>query len=307
MKEKTNLNFVDLTSKMRIFEDEQKKISEFERTKNSDNLSRTLIQLDKKQAGIGIADIKLIDKKTINYEAARVLEPSSASISEAAIQLQPSITSELLGLKEISCDCIIPFCFDQLRANGKISGPSNNNVTRGVIGANRYYENEYRVFNAGDTKGKTRIHSVGSLDILFSAEIPKNGRYCLLMPVGKLWIRGKSRVVGQGNSTTSYDSKVWVDYFSILHVEGNIIESSHADIHYDGTRSEDRTKYFSKDISFSPRYLFFNANAQQKVELILRIQIDTAANEDGKAWGYVNLFGFPANMKTDYDTMIIKA
>lgn len=307
MKNKNELDFLDLTSKMRIFESDFKKISELEKLNDMDNLSKALIQLDKKQSGVTLSDIAGIDKKVMNYEAIKVKDVALINLQEATMQPITSAISGLINIKEISCDCVIPFCFDQMRVYGDISGPAMSNVTRGIIGANRYSENEYRVYNGGDTNGKGRVHKIGSLDILFSAIIPNNGRYCLLLPVGNLLIGGYSRVLGHGNMTTCYDSKIWVDYFSILHIAGTILEVSHADIHYDGTRSEDRTKGFGKNISLEPHYLFFNADAGQKIELILRIQVDTAANEDGKTWGIVNIFGLPANTKTDYDTMIIKS
>ena len=300
-------NLFDLTSKMRIYESDVKQINEYERSKDIEKLTSALISLDKKQSGIDLSDVIGIDSKTINYEAIKVSESKSFNVHEAAMQMNPSILSHLILIEEIECDCIVPFCFDRMKVNGNINGPATNDVTRGVIGANRYYETEYRIYNSGDTSGTTRVHKVGSLDILFSAIIPSDDRYCLLHPVGDIWIRGKSRVLGHGNSTTCFDSKIWVDYFSFLHLDGNIIESAHKDIHYDGTRSEDRTKYFSKDIKLTPHYLFFNANAGQKIELLLRIQIDTAANRDGKTWGWINIFGLPANMKSDYDTMIIKS
>lgn len=104
----------------------------------------------------------------------------------------PSAISGLVNIEEVSCDCVIPFCFDWMRINGHISGPPMSEVTRGIIGANRYYDHEYRVYNSGDTVGKGRVHRVGSLDILFSAIIPANDRYCLLLPVGDLFIGGYS-------------------------------------------------------------------------------------------------------------------
>lgn len=307
MKKSEEKSFYDLTSKMRIFDSDFKKISEIEKSGDLKKLSDALIRLDKKQAGISLKEIAGFEKAVINDSAIKVKESSVLSLNESAVNIKSSVLAGLFASNKLKCECIAPFSFNQLRVLDSISGPATSDVTRGVIGAKRYYDYEYKIYNSGDTNGTTRVHMVGSLDILFSAAIPSTGRYCILLPVGDLWISGLSRVLGHGNSSTCYDSKIWVDFFSFLHLDGNILESSHSDIHYDGTRSEDRTKSFFKIITFDPRYLFFNANAGQTLELILRLQIDTAANEDGKTWGYVNLFGFPANNKTDYDTMIIKS
>ncbi len=41
--------------------------------------------------------------------------------------------------------------------------------------------------------------------------------------------------------------------------------------------------------------------------LTLRLEVDTAANEDGLATGVIDQFGFPAVMTDDYDTFVVKA
>ncbi len=307
MKEKMKNDFFDLTSKIRIHEAENKMIHELEKQGETDKLIKLHAKLDKMQAGVTLDQVAGISNKVVNKTAFMVKETNEPNMIESAAIINPSVLATLTKIEEIKCNCIIPFAFDRLRVLDNISGPANNDVTRGIIGANRYYDSEYMIFNPGDTNGTTRVHSVGSLDILFSAVMPATDRYCLLLPVGNLWINGKSRVLGHGHSWNCYDSKIWFDYFSFLHLDGNILEASHTDLFYDGTRSEDRTKVFYKIIKFSPRYLFFSANAGQKLELIMRIQVDTAANEDGKTWGYVNMFGFPANDKTDYDTMVIRS
>jgi hypothetical protein len=78
-------------------------------------------------------------------------------------------------------------------------------------------------------------------------------------------------------------------------------------IHYDGTRSEDRTTNFNNDLVLDPRYLFFHANAGEGITLDFRLEADTAANEDGIAIVVVDAFGFPANTKRDYDTFAVRS
>ena len=108
------------------------------------------------------------------------------------------------------------------------------------------------------------------------------------------------------NNTTSYDAKVWVDYYQVISVGDTLVEISGGEIHYDGTRSEDRTMNFNADRNLPPRYLFFNApRAGDTLSLSLRIEVDTAANEDGLATGVIDMFGFPANTTHDYDSFVI--
>lgn len=248
-----------------------------------------------------------VDEKLINAQAARPITETSSSgrISE---QLGLGIVGRLLATKQLACDCMVPFMFQRLDVYGSMSGPEQNQVDRGMLGAMRWGANEYAVWNPGDTTGKTRVLIYGQMHISFSAVIPEAGTWCLIHPTGTLLIRGHSRVVGHGNSTTSYDAKVWVDYFQVLEVGGALVEISGGEIHYDGTKSEDRTKYFNADRYLPSRSIFVNVpNAGDTLLLTLRIEVDTAANEDGLATGVIDQFGFLANSTDDYDTFAVKA
>ena len=187
-----------------------------------------------------------------------------------------------------------------------MSGPDLFDVRNGLLGAIRLADDEYTISNPGNTTGKTRVHLNGQMHLSFSAVLPKTGRYCLLMPAGNLWMHGHSRVVGHGNSTTSYDAKVWVNHYMVLQVGGRLLEIAGGQIHYDGTRSKDRTRNFNNDLVLDPRYLFFQANGGDELTLDFRLEADTAANEDGIAIVVVDAFGFPANTKRDYDTFAVR-
>jgi hypothetical protein len=126
------------------------------------------------------------------------------------------------------------------------------------------------------------------------------------MPEGIHWVNGHSRVVGHGNSSTSYDAKVWVKHFMVLRAGGRLLEIAGGQLHYDGTRSADRTRNFENELVFAPRYLFFQANRDDKVTLEFCLDVDTAANEDGIAIVVIDAFGFLANLTNDLDTFMVK-
>jgi len=90
-------------------------------------------------------------------------------------------------------------------------------------------------------------------------------------------------------------------------VAGVLKEMAIAQMHYDGTRSEDRTKEFRHDIAVDPQYSLVYGNAGDELLVRFRLQVDTEANEDGIAIAVIDFFGFPANTKGDYDTVITKA
>lgn len=286
--------------------EELAKVKAAEKSGDAKRLIDELGALDRKYKARSIDSLG-VDKKIISTEASR--ESAAGTLTLEA--LPASSLGLLAGLKlsnDLSCDCVVPFQFQRLDVYTNMSGPEQGGVARGVLGANRYTANEYTVWNPGDTDGKTRVHIVGQMHISFGAQLPQSGRWCLIHPSGSLLIRGHSRVVGHGNMTTSYDAKVWVDYYQVLEVGGTLVELSGGGIHYDGTRSEDRTKYFNSDRYLPPRYVFFNApHANDYINLTLRIEVDTAANEDGLATGVVDLFGFFANGTHDFDTFVVKA
>lgn len=249
-----------------------------------------------------------VDKKLINPQASRPVIGEITAAYPFAVPSGFGMLGQLAASKQLACDCVVPFQFRRLDVYNSISGPEQNQVARGMLGAMRWGANEYTVWNPGDTTGKGRVHIYGQMHISFSANIPQAGRWCLIHPSGTLRIRGHSRVVGHGNMTTSYDAKVWVDYYQVLEVGGTLVEISGGRIHYDGTRSEDRTKYFTSDRYLPPRYLFFNVPGPGNTLLLtLRLEVDTAANEDGLATGVIDQFGFLANSTEDYDTFVIKA
>ncbi len=201
----------------------------------------------------------------------------------------------------------VPFTFRRLDVYNSMSGPELSDVHLGILGAARESANDYTVWNPGDTSGTTRVHIGGQMHISFAAEIPKTGNWYLLHPAGTVVIRGHSRVVGHGNSSTCYDAKVRVNYYQVLEVGTQLLEIAGGEIHYDGTRSEDRTRDFSADMELPARYVPFHANQGETLLLTLRIEVGTEANEDGLATGVIDMFGLPANRASDYDTLVYPA
>ncbi len=260
-------------------------------------------QLDRKYKVRSLESLG-VDKKLIYAQA---LLPASAA-QEFPTQSGLGPIGQLLEANQACEGTTVPFKFRALEVYQNMLGPAQTGVARGMLGAMRWAANEYTVWNPGETSGKTRVHLYGQARIVFGAEIPRAGKWCLAAPSGALLIRGHSRVVGHGNSTTSYDAKVWVSYYQMLALGDTILEVSQTDVAYDGTRSEDRTRYFTADGFLPPRGIFFDApRAGDSLLLFLCLNVDTAANEDGLAVGVIDQFGFLANSTDDYDTLVTKA
>lgn len=284
------------------------RLKALESSGKADQLVRAQVALDKKQALRGLGKLDGLDRAKVNPAAFRLIDDAERAAASAIqkARIGPSLIAGLLADGEIACECLVPFKFNGLHVYGSMSGPSLTDVRNGILGAIRLADDEYTVSNPGNTTGTTRVPLAGQMHLEFSATLPTGGRYCLLMPTGQLWVRGHTRVVGHGNYSTCYDAKVWVHQFLVLVVGNTLLEMSGGEIHYDGTRSEDRTKFLYRDVMMDPRYVFFSANAGDLLTLTLRLEVDTEANEDGIAIGVVDMFGFPANMKDDYDTFAIR-
>lgn len=296
----------ELLAKLSPSKKELKQLSDLEKAGKLDSFNKMASKMDKSYACLKLADIPGIDKKKINPKA--TILASGLSIKDLIAKQAGVFNSALTDLleQEHGCDCIIPFCFTGLTVNSAISGPGNNDVTRGVLGAQAWYDGEYEIFNPGDAEGTTRVPVDGSLDINFQAQISKNGTYLLLMPTGTIFIIGSTYVHGHGNSTTCYDAKIWVNYYQFLNSGNNQIEMTGNEIAWDATRSEERTKWFNQEIYLPPRYLSIGASANSTIDLILRCKVYTEANSDGKVKGKISRFGFLANTKDDYNTLAIK-
>jgi hypothetical protein len=306
MKAASKVVIDELLSKLRPSNEEFKQLIALQKAGKMDAFNSLAIKLDKKYGAMKLSDIPKVDKKLINNKA--VIVATGQSIKDLAIAQLGTVNAALSGLleQEQSCDCIVPFCFTGLTINSPMTGPANNDVTRGVLGAQAWYDGEYELFNPGDTDGTTRVPMVGSLDINFQAQITRGGNYLLLVPTGGLDIVGWTYVHGHGNSTTCYDAKVWVRYFQILASGNNLVEMTGNDIAYDGTRSEERTKWFNQELYLPARYLTVGASANSTIDLILRCEVHTEANSDGKAKGKIACFGFLANTKDDYNTIAVR-
>jgi hypothetical protein len=303
MKTKNSISSALLTkilNEMKPSEKELKELKDIESKRDQEGFDSKLKILEKKYESMQLADIKTIDPKSINNQA---LRRANALPVKDSSTIHGTITGML---NEIKSDIVIPLCCQGLTVYGAMSGPNVTSVYRGILGANGYNDDEYSVFNAGKTKGKGRVPVSGYMDLLFSADLKLKGKYCLLIPQSHVYNIGSVRVIGRGNSSTCYDSKVWVTYIYSLYCNDNQIEIVKNDIHYDGTRSEDRTSEYNVQFDIPPRYLYFNAPENSRVELIHRLEVYTEANEDGKVYSNVGTFGFVANFLSDYDTFVIK-
>lgn len=299
-----------LLAPLRASDQETEALKRLEGSGNTAEFAAALRALDNKEALRGVTLLERVDKKLINRDAYRAIASTDvATITAArARAVTPSMISTLIAKKDLLCECMVPFKFESLRAFDAMSGPDLDDVRQGILGAIQTAVGEYTVTNPGTPQGagKTRVHLLGEIHLSFSAKLPQTGRYCLLMPSGPFWVHGHSRVVGQGNWTTSYDAKVWVDFFTALAAGGTLVEFSGEEIYHDGTRSEDRQKLYNHDLDLPSRVVFFNANANDDLRLEFQLNVDTAANEDGVAIVVVEAFGFPANTKHDYDTFVIR-
>lgn len=302
----------ELLSQMRPSDAEIKRLDDLEKRGDSEAYLKALRNLEKKYSLRKLSDIK-IKKGVINPKAIipcngpqdSLVEVYGGPSSQLVTGDKRGIGSILCGWLNDCCDNVVPFKFTSLGAYDNMTGPNETDVVRGVLGAQRWYDGEYEVYNSGDTGGTTRISKIGHLSINFQGQIKKTGNYSLLMPTGYLDIFGTGYVHGHGNSSTCYDSKIWVTYYQILSSGLNLIEMTSSDIYYDGTRSEERSKYFRSTISLPARYRTVYATAGSTIDLELRCEVNTAANKDGKTRGTIDRFGFLANYKDEYDTVAV--
>lgn len=245
--------------------------------------------------------------KVIQPGAFRPVAGSFGIPTKPSLRTSAAVLAELFHERQVSCDCLAPLRYTGLKVYSDMLGPEQWDVTRGIVGAIRQNPNEYEVNNLGETTGTTKISMRGQMHIVFECIVPRPGRWCLIHPSGNLFVRGHSRVVGHGNSTTCMDAKVWVDYYQVLELGPTILELSGGQIHYDGTRSEDRTKNFVSDVELPPRAVFFQSTrAGEILMLTFRIEVQADANEDGIACGAIDMFGLPAVCATDYDSFIVE-
>jgi hypothetical protein len=297
-----------LLASHRTSEEELQSIRELEESGKKEEFERAMIALDKKEALQEESGIEGLDLDRFNPTAFQLTGGTSLEdLRETKwAKAGPALVAGALATRQLNCDCLVPFTFSALESINSMSGPDLTDVRNGILGAIHVNPGEYTVSNPGTTSGKYRAHIGGALHLEFTATLPETGSYFLLMPTGNLWVRGHSRVVGHGNWSTSYDAKVWVYLYSLLMVGNTLLEFSRDRIHRDATRSEDRTKYFNNDVFLPQRGLFFSGNEGAQLTLSLRLWVDTAANEDGIAVVVVDDFGFPANVKDDYDTFAVK-
>ena len=293
--------FTKLLTELRPTKDELARVKAAE--SDPKTFIKLLGELDRKYKGRTLKDLG-VDAKLINPNAFRIIAEGATTNRYQPETFGYNVFNQILMGNEDSCDCVVPFRFSGLNVYSDISGPELNQVERGILGAAQWYTNEYTISNPGDTTGKTRIRKVGQLYITFTADLPTARRWCVILPSGRLFIRGHSKVVGHGNSTTSYDAKVNVEYFQFLTLGNQFLEMGGATIHEDGTRSESRTKSFNGDLDLSPRYFCFSGGGELELSMILEVIAD--ANEDGLATVAIHQFGFPANSTYDYDTVVTK-
>ena len=287
-------------------------LKELERSGSRAELDRALTALDKKQSVRALRSFQAVDPRVVNQGAIRIDDGGGGAVlhEEPHLRRDSSLLANLFEQHELGCDCVEAFSFAAVKAYGAMTGPSPlGDVRGGWLGARRLAPGEYEVVNPGSAdSGTTRVPLGGQIYITLLGHLPADGRNYLLMPAAKLQISGSTRVVGHGNSTTSYDAKAWVRFYSLLRMDGaaTVIECTGGEVHYDGTRSEDRTKSFSSVVTFEPRYFGIDGNAGDRALWELRLEVTTEANEHGIATVAVDVFGFPASTKSDYDMIIVK-
>ncbi|OGD24509.1 MAG: hypothetical protein A2Y56_15725 [Candidatus Aminicenantes bacterium RBG_13_63_10] len=297
-----------LMAHMQPSAEERATLKKLEKKATAAEFEKAVQRLDRKYERFEIDQVPGIDKAVINRE--RAIMKDSVAMERPPFQKMTTAFDTLLGLvgrEAATQDCLIPFTFQELQVHGEITGPAVTDVRQGMLGAGRRADGEYTLTNLGDTEGKGRVPKDGYLAVVFAAEIPEAGSYALIVPSGEFFIHGSTRVKGHGNFTTCYDSKVSVQMLQSLYAGEACLEYSGPwEVHGDGTRSEDRTRYFNKDIGYEPRVVLFNTGGPCYLTLYYWLLAHTACNEDGKAWVTVNLFGFPANTKHDYDTVVLR-
>jgi len=295
----------ELLASLRPSKEELASLHRAERAADPAEFERHVERLDRKYKARTLEAIKGIDQKLINRRAYRRAseggQPSWRTPVAAA-----AIVASLVGKKLVTCECIVPFRFRGLHTFGSMAGADGDQAQRGVVGAHRYYDDEYTVANYGDTEGRMRLHLDGQMQIEFGAELPKTARYCLICPSGHLVIRGRSRVAGRGNFAAADDARIRVDFHQAVQAGDVLLELCGGNVHSDGARTSERTGTFAEDVYLEPRYLFLEARANDLLRLTLRLEIEAEANVDGVAVAVVDTFGFFANSTRDHDTFVLE-
>jgi hypothetical protein len=248
-------------------------------------------------AGLGAATLKTSD----------LLGPLDRLFSDVRVNRMPKVGGRPISpISQAACE-IVPFDYTGLTTHHSMGGAETIHTVQGVLGAVSTSSNKYLVHNSGESNDKDRVPVDGELRINFKATIPTAGTWYVLLPsTERFLMKGHSQVVGHGNSTTSWDAKVLFTFNQTLKLGTKVLQHSEQRILSDQTRSEDRTKNFSKDSAMPKRYVRFEAVGGEVLWLNLELEVDTSANEDGTAIGFIDHFGFLSNSDGDAGTFVVK-
>src|SRR5262245_35439349 len=172
-----------LLAQLRPSEEELAALRTLESKGDMGRFTRALAELDRKYKHRDLDRIKGLRKGVLNPDAFRIARRPHEIDREALAKPSPaSVMTEVLKARGLRCDCVVPFEWVSLTAMNSMTGPNRTDVARGLLGAQRQFSGEYRVYNPGDTTGKALVHRTGQLHITFEARLPEAGRWCVLLP-----------------------------------------------------------------------------------------------------------------------------
>jgi hypothetical protein len=176
----------------------------------------------------------------------------------------------------------------EAQASGFAIDHSAERVTiHGLVGWADFAGIPLGLFNGGASGGRIMR---AQLTLAWRATIPHEGAYIVRRISPFVRVRGDHTVHGEGWYYSGIDARVEIDVSSFLYLTGGNVIGGGALVSFgDATKSEDRTKEFSRDLSL-PDGICFKATQGQELTYFLYLNVETFANDDGSA--YVNITDF---------------
>ncbi len=301
--------FIELMTKVHTSADEATALRALEQSGKSTEFKEALLALDRKERLKQLKDLKGVDQKKLSPNAFRVMTSlDQAALTPARWQKTRTWAIETLIPVPFKEEYYTPLAYSGAYVSNAMTGPNKPDPKNfdGIMGVVRAHNGEYTVSNPGDPSwGKTRVSISGQVSIDYSGVLPRTGNYSLYLDSNLLLIKGFTRVIGEGDSTCSYDAKVWVRLGVGVEVAGTLVDYSDEQIHYDGTRSENRGVNFNEPRLVEYRSVNLTGNAGDAVKLKFLLDIEASANREGLAAGVVDTFGFVANTPEDYMPAVV--
>lgn len=223
--------------------------------------------------------------------------------------LPSDIAQSLAGRFGTKCNCectvrdfVLPFLGGRADPDFHTQ-PGVTTVQQGIVGWGDFAPPQPHLANTGAGSGQL-IN--GNLDLYWSKPVPHDGIFALnpSQRRSEFFVFGSHRVRGQGWALSSNDSRVEVEAWVIVYLDGEWIDARHYPVSHDATRSENRTRNFSALLDL-PGRIAFQAHSGQELGMIVRLFGSTWANDEGTADVWISSFGLPSNQLSDMDIDVL--